>query len=111
MFSLLFGTRATITFAPISKALPPLMSAAQNPLSELRRQIDEIDTALHDLIMRRTEVVQKIAAVKGSNGGAFHLPGREAEVMRRLVRRHQGAFPKAALVRIWRELISALIRL
>ena len=87
------------------------MSAAQNPLSELRRQIDEIDTALHDLIMRRTEVVQEIAAVKGSSRAAYHLPGREAEVVRRLVRRHQGAFPKAVLVRIWREMISSLIRL
>jgi chorismate mutase / prephenate dehydratase len=88
------------------------MSAAQNPLSELRHRIDEIDTALHDLIMRRTEIVQEIAAVKGaSNGASFHLPGREAEVLRRLIRRHQGAFPKPALVRIWRELISALIRL
>ena len=111
MFSLLFGGGATITFAPISKAFQPVMSAAQNPLYELRRQIDEIDTALHDLIMRRTEVVQQIAAVKGSNGAAFHLPGREAEVVRRLVRRHHGAFPKAVLVRIWREMISALIRL
>jgi chorismate mutase/prephenate dehydratase len=111
MFSLLFGTRATITFAPISKTLPPLMSAAQNRMAELRRQIDQIDTALHDLIMRRTEVVQEIAEVKGSSRAVYHLPGREAEVVRRLVRRHQGAFPKAVLVRIWREMISALIRL
>lgn len=88
------------------------MSAAQNPLSELRRQIDEIDSALHDLIMRRTEIVEEIAGVKGrSDGSPFHLPGREADVLRRLIRRHRGAFPKPVLVRIWRELISALIRL
>jgi chorismate mutase/prephenate dehydratase len=112
MFSLLFDARATITSAPVFQTFPAQMSAAQNPLSELRRQIDEIDTALHDLIMRRTEVVQEIAAVKGrTNGAAFHLPGREAEVIRRLVRRHRGPFPKPALVRIWREMISALIRL
>ena len=112
MFSLLFHPRATITFAPVFLAFPPLMPAAQNPLSELRRQIDEIDSALHDLIMRRTEIVQEIAAVKGRSNGTFlHLPGREAEVIRRLIRRHRGAFPKPVLVRIWRELISALIRL
>ena len=62
--------------------------------------------------MRRTEIVQEIAAVKeASNGATCHLPGREAEVLRRLIRRHEGAFPKPALVRIWRELMSALIRL
>ncbi len=87
------------------------MLAAQNRLSELRRQIDEIDSAMHDLIMRRTKIVQEIAAEKGSNASAFHLPGREAEVVRRIVRRHRGAFPKAALVQIWREMISALIGL
>jgi chorismate mutase / prephenate dehydratase len=111
MFSLLFRVRATITSAPFSEPFRAAMPAAQNPLSELRRQIDEIDSALHDLVMRRTEVVQEIARVKGSNGAAFHRPGREAEIVRRLVRRHRGPFPKAALVRIWREMISALIRL
>jgi chorismate mutase / prephenate dehydratase len=88
------------------------MPAAHNPLSELRRQIDEIDCELHDLIMGRTAIVQKIAEVKGRAArSAHHLPGREAEVVRRLVARHKGAFPKPILVRIWRELISALIRL
>jgi hypothetical protein len=35
-------------------------------------------------------------------------PGREAQILRRLLGRHTGDFPKAALVRIWREIVSAL---
>jgi chorismate mutase/prephenate dehydratase len=82
------------------------MSQDLTPLSELRRQIDEIDTQIHDLLMRRAEVVQAIGSVKGSTALAFR-PGREASVLRRLAQRHRGPFPKRLLVRIWREIFAA----
>ncbi|MFN3076717.1 MAG: chorismate mutase [Alphaproteobacteria bacterium] len=76
-------------------------------LSELRRELDSIDDALHDLVMRRTELVQRIAAE--SEGGEMPrlVPGREAGVLRRLLARHSGPFPKSVIVRLWRELFSA----
>jgi chorismate mutase / prephenate dehydratase len=90
----------------------------QNPirsLDDLRREIDEIDDAIHDLIMRRAALLGDIAAAKGAGangpGGAYLRPGREALVLRRLVARHRGQFPKPALVRLWRELISAPLAL
>jgi hypothetical protein len=33
-------------------------------------------------------------------------PGREAQILRRLLARHRGAFPKPVLVRLWRELLA-----
>ena len=33
-------------------------------LDDLRREIDEIDDQLHDLLMRRTEIVGRVGAVK-----------------------------------------------
>ena len=88
------------------------MSATEKPILDLRRQIDEIDAALQDLIIRRTSVVEEIAHLKDNGAApANHLPAREAQVVRRLVQRHHGPFPKAALVRMWREMISALVRL
>ena len=93
------------------------MPPADSPIDDLRRQIDEIDDALHDLLMRRTEVAAEIGAVKGNDGGSgavgagFLRPGREAMVLRRLVQRHRGLLPAAAVVRIWRELMSAVARL
>ena len=42
--------------------------------------------------MRRTDVVAQVGAVKangGSNGDVIIRPGREAEILRRLVARHQ----------------------
>ncbi len=87
------------------------MTVIQTSLEDLRRQIDDIDDAMHDLLMRRTEVVQRIAALKEADGGSRFRPGREASVLRRLVRRHRGPFPRPVLVNIWRQLMSALVGL
>lgn len=85
---------------------------SENPpsLDDLRRQIDEIDNAIHDQLMRRTELAQQIAVAKGTNA-VIMRPGREARVLRRLVGRHRGPFPKPVICRIWREIISVFTRL
>jgi chorismate mutase/prephenate dehydratase len=80
-------------------------------LDSLRRQIDAIDDHLHDLVMERTALVGRIAAAKAQTEGIALRPGREAQVLRRLIGRHSGAFPKAALIRIWREIMGALVGL
>lgn len=93
------------------------MVPADSPIDDLRRQIDEIDTALHELLMRRSEIAAQIGALKGNgnNGPAaaspFLRPGREAMILRRLIDRHRGPLPKATVVRMWREMMSALVRL
>ncbi len=84
------------------------MRKTEAELDELRREIDDIDTALHDLIMRRTEVVRRIADTKSRSGVSAMRPGREAEILRRLAARHHGPFPRGALVRIWREIIASV---
>jgi len=82
------------------------MTETIKSLEDLRREIDEIDAAMHDLILRRTRVVTQVAAAKGQTGGANFVPGREARVLRQLLARHDGPFPRPALARIWREMIS-----
>ena len=84
--------------------------SAKNVLDSLRREIDAIDGTLHDLLMRRAEVVGRIRRTK-RDGGAHLRPGREAEILRNLVARHQGPIPKQSLVRIWREILAAFVRL
>jgi chorismate mutase-like protein len=82
-----------------------------NPsLERLRREIDHIDDKLHDLVMERAALVERIAAAKSDDGVALR-PGREAQVLRRIVDRHAGPFPRASLVRMWRELMGALVGL
>ncbi|HSS87267.1 MAG TPA: chorismate mutase, partial [Reyranella sp.] len=75
-------------------------------LDNLRQEIDVIDRDLHGLIRRRAELVDKIAASK-PNGGLTIRPGREAQVLRQRLATHQGAFPAAAVYRMWREMMSS----
>ncbi|HTH17920.1 MAG TPA: chorismate mutase [Magnetospirillum sp.] len=84
------------------------MSSDSVSLDQLRRKIDRIDDQLHDLLMERAGLVEQIAGAKAPGGVALR-PAREAQVLRRLVGRHNGKFPKAALVRIWREIMGALV--
>ncbi|MDX1576303.1 MAG: chorismate mutase [Kiloniellales bacterium] len=86
------------------------MTADTPSLDDLRREIDEIDIAVHDLLMRRVALADQIGHVKGE-GGPFIRPGREARILRRLVARHSGPLPKTVLVSIWREIISAMTAL
>ena len=85
------------------------MSGPHWSLDDLRRQIDEVDDQLHDLLVRRAEVVAAIGALKKGDGTPAIRPGREASILRRLVRRHRGPFPAALLVRIWREVLSGTV--
>ncbi|MCG8510974.1 MAG: chorismate mutase [Rhodospirillales bacterium] len=83
------------------------MSAAKS-LDALRREIDRIDNEIHDLLMRRTQVVEKVRDVK--KGQRIKIrPAREDEILYRLVARHSGNFPKRELTRIWREIIVATL--
>jgi chorismate mutase len=72
-------------------------------LTALRAELDRIDTEIHDLLMQRARVVEHVA--RSGKPAAFR-PGREASIVRRLLKRHQGMLPAASLVRIWRELLA-----
>ncbi|MGV6874820.1 chorismate mutase [Pseudochelatococcus sp. B33] len=76
-------------------------------LTELRQDIDRIDAEMHRLLIERSEIVNALIAVKGtqSSGQAFR-PGREADMMRRLAARHRGILPLDTAENIWRIIIS-----
>ncbi|MSP47820.1 MAG: chorismate mutase [Alphaproteobacteria bacterium] len=80
------------------------MAAPAPTLDEIRAEIDRIDQAVHDLLMRRVEVVRGIGRLKGASAPKWR-PAREAALIRRLVARHRGEMPVGVLVRIWREMI------
>ncbi len=82
--------------------------SASKVLDALRREIDVIDNSIHDLLMRRMEVVVKVRNAK-HDYKVMITPHREAEILYRLISRHQGPFPKRELIRMWRELIVATL--
>jgi chorismate mutase / prephenate dehydratase len=84
----------------------------QNELEALRREIDSLDREMHTLLMRRFEVTGRVAALKRSQQSANNWrPGRQAQLLRALVSRHNGNCPDAALVRVWQEIMGASLAL
>lgn len=83
-----------------------LKDAAPETLAALRAEIDALDDALHDALMRRAAVVERLARSGAKPREAVLRPGREAAILRRLLARHAGALPKPALVRVWREIFA-----
>lgn len=86
-----------------------MATTGSSSLDQLRRQIDQIDDQLHDLIMRRAEIVAAVADVKEADGILAYRPGRAAQILRRIVGTHRGPFPRPALVRLWLELLGGTV--
>ena len=96
-----------MTSATSASPQPTSSAPPQAPvLAELRAELDRIDDAIHDLLQRRAEVVEKVAS-QGGKGRVPIRPGREASIVRRLLARHHSKLPKRLLVRWWRELFAA----
>ncbi|MEG9861646.1 MAG: chorismate mutase [Parvularculales bacterium] len=82
-------------------------------LDDLRHQIDTLDDEIHQRLMRRTEIVHRVAGLKahatgGERGLAMRM-AREAMIMRRLAARHEGALPVQVIFHLWRTLFAASI--
>jgi chorismate mutase len=90
----------------MSSTIDPADTETPPTLAQLRAELDGIDDAIHDLLMRRGEVVERVGA-HGAKGRVAIRPGREAAILRRLLARHRGALPPRLLVRLWRELFAA----
>ena len=90
---------------PSPPQMQPAAPAKVPDLASLRAELDRLDDALHDTLMRRAEVVKQVAALR-VKGPVPLRPGREAAIIRRLLARHDGGLPAFGIVRIWRELLG-----
>src|SRR4029078_5314710 len=76
-------------------------------LGELRKDIDRIDETMHGLLMERGEIINRLISVKKTQeSGSAVRPARGAEMMRRLVERHNGILPLDTAESIWRVIIA-----
>jgi len=75
-------------------------------LEELRKQIDEIDDRLLELLNRRIRVVQKVGELKHRTGASIYRPEREKAIIRRLVDRNGGPLTEAAIEAIFLEIFA-----
>ncbi len=79
-------------------------------LESLRKEIDEIDVRIQELINRRVKIGKTVASIKRKSGDnpQFFVPEREAQILRDVARRNKDApLETERMVRIFREVISA----
>ena len=92
--------------------MPDTAKAISRALVKLRDRIDAIDAEMHRLLIKRGTVIDSLIKTKGTGRpGAAFRPAREADMMRRLVARHNGALPLATVEHIWREIITTFTRM
>lgn len=77
-------------------------------LEQIRKKIDVLDDRIHDALMERAALIEDIAAEKRKKKVSYVQPAREAVMIRRLLKRHEGVLPPTTIVRIWRELVGAV---
>ena len=80
-------------------------------LEKLRKEIDEIDNEILELLNKRAEVVIEIAHIKRNEKAKLYSPEREMEIFERLKALNKGPFPNDTLKAIYREILSASLSL
>lgn len=80
-------------------------------LDDIRRQIDEIDRELLDLLNRRADLVHEVGVVKKRDGLQIYAPEREESLLRTLISMNQGRLSETSIRAIYREIMSAALAL
>ncbi|MDR2260341.1 MAG: prephenate dehydratase [Azoarcus sp.] len=88
---------------------PPL----QQELADKRREIDELDRQMLELLNRRARCAQEVGRIKARHGeaGYPYRPEREAQVLQRIAGINPGPLPEGAVRQIFREVMSACLAL
>jgi chorismate mutase/prephenate dehydratase len=90
--------------------------SGEQQVRQLREQIDELDKQIQELISQRARHAQAIATAKlatkhvGKNN-SFYRPEREAEILRRVLKRNAGPLSNEEMARLFREIMSACLAL
>ncbi len=89
------------------------MASLETEFSLLRKKIDEVDDEILALLSRRGKLAVEVAGLKREAGenDCFYRPEREAEVLRRIRDNNPGPLTDEAVVRFFRELMSACLAL
>jgi len=82
-----------------------------NELTDLRKQIDEINLQILDLLSQRGALVEEMREVKRQSGLAFFDPRREEEMLRYLTAANRGPYSDATIRTIFKEIFKASLHL
>src|SRR3989337_2883672 len=80
-------------------------------LDEFRSRINDLYEQILNLLTRRAEAAVRIGELKRRQDLPDLCPGREAEIVRRLLGLNPGPFPVEGIKAVWREILSASLAL
>jgi chorismate mutase/prephenate dehydratase len=82
-------------------------------LTEIRAQIDNIDTQIQELITERAYLAKNVALAKTAEEEQpnFYRPEREDEILRNVIARNQGPLSNETLTQIFQEIMSGCLAL
>ncbi len=80
-------------------------------ISDWRKQIDEIDDKLAELVNERAKAAQQIGLLKQQARSAIHEPLREKEIYERLRRQNRGPLPDRDLLGVFERIIDVMRKL
>jgi len=72
---------------------------------EMRRELQSVDRDIHELLMRRSTIVEARLGVSALSASV--RASQTARILRSVLARHSGQFPLRALVQIWCDIIFA----
>ena len=73
----------------------------------LRKNIDQVDEKIVDLLNERASLAQRIGQTKGLGKEEVYVPSREKEIFQRISSLNRGPLPERAIHSIYREVLSA----
>jgi len=85
--------------------------AEQNGLDDLRKQIDELDKKLVELLSKRASVVVEVGNFKRDTETPIYAPHRERAVLDRVLAANNGPLSDKTIEAIYRELMSGSFQL
>lgn len=85
----------------------------QPDIQRLRQEIDRLDDDILRVLNERSKFVIEIGKLKkqSDSDANLHTPGRESEIVERLVAQNKGPFPNEAIRPVYREIMSASLSL
>ena len=89
----------------------PSHNTASATLTELRVQIDAIDSELLTLLNRRAKVAEQVGDIKRKEGSPFFRPDRVAQVIEKIQAANKGPLKDVHVAAVWREIMSACLAL
>src|ERR1700690_3441198 len=108
------SSAARASRVPSRTAVPsgtPGVRPAGADLGEIRERIDSIDARIQELLNERARFAQLVGISKTASGKAvdFYRPEREAEVLRKALKRNRGPLRDEEIARLFREIMSACL--